>query len=122
MLRAILWAKAHMSPLESRRLEPREDSLQPRRGKIEESTDLDRQKPVGCVHEIDRQRCRLEFVEQGRQGSALEGSLEVIGKSGRNSDSGTCGVTGRLGAADHEPRPHRHRNGRLAFEECPDIG
>ena len=30
MLRAILWAKAHMSHLESRRLERREDFLQPR--------------------------------------------------------------------------------------------
>jgi hypothetical protein len=38
MLRAILQAKAHMSHLESRRLEPREDSLQPRRRKINEDS------------------------------------------------------------------------------------
>ena len=58
MLRAILWAKAHMSHLESRRLEPREGSLQPRRRKVNESARLDRQKPVGRAQEMDGQRCR----------------------------------------------------------------
>jgi hypothetical protein len=45
-----------------------------------ESAHLDRQKPVGRVHEIDRQRCRLKFIEQSREGSALVGCLEVIGE------------------------------------------
>ncbi len=43
MLWAILWGKAHMSHLESSRLKPREDSLQPRRRKVDESAHLDRQ-------------------------------------------------------------------------------
>ena len=55
MLRAILWAEAHVSHLESRRLQPREDSLQPRRRKVDESAHLDRQKPVGRVQEMDGQ-------------------------------------------------------------------
>ena len=33
----------------------REDSLQPRRGKVQESAYFDRQKPIGGIHEIDRQ-------------------------------------------------------------------
>lgn len=66
MLLAILWTKAHMSHLESRRLEPREDSLQPRRRKVDESAHLDRQKPVGRVQEMDGQRCRLEFFKRSR--------------------------------------------------------
>ena len=53
MLRAILFAKMHVSHLESRRLQPREDSLQPQRRKVDESAHLDRQKPVGRVHEMD---------------------------------------------------------------------
>ncbi len=40
MLRAILWAEAHVSHPESRRLQPREDSLQPRRRKVNESAHL----------------------------------------------------------------------------------
>jgi hypothetical protein len=32
-----------------------EDSLQPRRGKVQESAYFDRQKPVGGIHEIHRQ-------------------------------------------------------------------
>jgi hypothetical protein len=44
MLQAIPWAKVHMSHLESRRLEPGEDSLQPRRRKVDGSAHLDRQK------------------------------------------------------------------------------
>jgi hypothetical protein len=57
MLRAILWANAHMSHPGSRRLEPREDSLQPRRREVNESARLDRRKPVGDVQEMDGQRC-----------------------------------------------------------------
>jgi hypothetical protein len=66
MLRAILWAQAHMPPLESRRLEPREDSLQPRRRKVDESAHLDQLKPVGRVQEMDGQRYRLEFFKRYR--------------------------------------------------------
>ena len=57
MLRAILWAKAQMSHLGSGRLEPREDSLQTRHRKVNESARLDRRKPVGDVQEMDGQRC-----------------------------------------------------------------
>lgn len=32
-----------------------EDSLQPRRRKVQESAYFDRQKPIGGIHEIDRQ-------------------------------------------------------------------
>ena len=57
-------------PLETNRLELRENSLQSGRRKVEEGADLDRQKPVGRVYEINRQRFRLKLIEQGREGSA----------------------------------------------------
>jgi hypothetical protein len=66
MLRVVLWTKARMSHLESRRLEPREDSLQPRRRKVDESALLDRQKAVAGVQEMDGQQCRLEFFKRSQ--------------------------------------------------------
>ena len=66
-------AKAQMSHLGSGRLEPREDSLQPRRHKVDESAHLDRQKPVGRVHEMDGQRYRLEVTRRHNSSIAAAG-------------------------------------------------
>ena len=55
MLRAILWSKAHMSYLESRRREPREGSLQSQRRNVNESEHLNRLKPVGRAQEMEEQ-------------------------------------------------------------------
>lgn len=62
MLRAILWAKAHIPHLEARRLETREDSRRPRRRKINESAHLIGRKPVGCTQEMDWQQCRKKSL------------------------------------------------------------
>ena len=111
-----------VSRLAMRRLGLREDSLQPWRCKVEEGAHLDRQKPVSRVYKVDRPWCGLEVIEHGRQDSALRSCLELIGEGDCNSDAGAgCSIRG-LSAADDEPRIHRHRNGRLVSDECPDIG
>ena len=62
MLRAMLWAKAHMSHLESTAGAPRR-LFSALGGKVDESSHLDRQKPVGSVQEVEGQRCRLKFFK-----------------------------------------------------------
>jgi hypothetical protein len=82
---------------------------------------FDRQKPVGCVDEMNRQFCRLEIIEHGRERSALESCLNEVRKRGSNADAGACCVKGRLDAADNEPRMHRNRNIARALSSMTPI-
>ena len=72
MLRAILWPKAHMSYLESRRRESREGFLQSQRRNVNESEHLNRQKPVGRAQEMEGQRYRQNSLSDlGRPDQGL---------------------------------------------------
>src|SRR3979490_3224219 len=96
---------------------PRQTSLEARRCKIEEGTELDRQEPVGWINEAHRERRWPVLVEHRGQRSCLDGRRDVIRERAREADAGPGRVTRRLFVRDDKARMDRDRHVALSRRE-----
>src|ERR1700730_16785978 len=98
---------------------PRQTSLEPRRCKIEEGAELDRQDPAGWINEAHRQGRWPVLVEHRGTRYRRDGRRDVIRVRAREPDAGPGRVTRRLFVRDDKARTDRDRHVGLSAREGP---
>ena len=59
------------------------------------------------MHKADRRRRRLEIGEHDLQRLSRKSLSRLVGEHTRQPDPGNCGIDGRLGRIDRQPRVER---------------
>src|SRR5262249_2530240 len=77
--------------------------LQPRRHKIEEGAQLERQKPMTGVDKTDGPRPRLEFLQDNGERPGPHRIGDLVREYARDSDSRNRCIDSGLGRVDDEP-------------------